>query len=560
MNTVPLSPQMQMLSTNMMFTMRTGDILIDSIISMLIAGMLVYIVQFKDTAFSYTKRIMSKLLCERSRITFNGRVYTTRASSNGPGLSENFLAVSDWVAKGIRANEFRNASSLGEVHIPRSIQQMLSHSLTMGSVDSVRDDDEHLDHPHHRPRPCSGAAVTLNQTEPIYHKTHDIMVRSECVEKAESEEQSMFTKSKISYTEHNLHISSNSMDVTELMQFVSTRIVEPFQAQKRQNEKNKLFYFLFDRHHAEDEELPSYDRYEWYSTKRYKHVISEHTDTVKNRVDRFLTDRSWYVEHGKPHSLTIMLYGPPGCGKTSIIKAVANHTKRHIKEIPLPRVKSRQTLMEIFHGTRVDYKMVRPQDCIFVFEEFDKMGDVVMNDEAIAAAAAAAARLTGSTSTSSSSEVASSEITNAVQTALTSMGTKASVHRRGKGKEDEEPPLSIGDILNVMDGLLEHNGIITFFTANKISHLHEAILRPGRIDLKLEFGKSSAHNLKQILRSVFGVADADGSAADALFEPIDRHSELFDRKWSPAEIEELCFGCANISDTVKTLLQMAGVH
>ena len=49
-------------------------------------------------------------------------------------------------------------------------------------------------------------------------------------------------------------------------------------------------------------------------------------------------------------------------------------------EVPLPRVKSRRELMEIFHGTRIQHRHVRPRDCIYVFEEFDKMGKVVCAD------------------------------------------------------------------------------------------------------------------------------------------------------------------------------------
>jgi chaperone BCS1 len=39
--------------------------------------------------------------------------------------------------------------------------------------------------------------------------------------------------------------------------------------------------------------------------------------------------------------------GPPGTGKTSLIKAIAHHTRRNIVSINLARIKTNQELMDI---------------------------------------------------------------------------------------------------------------------------------------------------------------------------------------------------------------------
>lgn len=84
----------------------------------------------------------------------------------------------------------------------------------------------------------------------------------------------------------------------------------------------------------------------------------------------------------KPFALTIAIFRDiQGCGKTSTIKAIAAHTRRHLIEIPLSRIRTCAELTRIFHLNFYEDIALGFTDKVIVFEDIDCMANIIQKRE-----------------------------------------------------------------------------------------------------------------------------------------------------------------------------------
>jgi len=146
----------------------------------------------------------------------------------------------------------------------------------------------------------------------------------------------------------------------------------------------------------------------------------------------------------------VLLYGPPGTGKTLLARAVAHHT-----ECTFIRV-SGSELVQKFIGegrrmVRELFVMAREHSPSIIFmDEIDSIGS---------------SRLEG-----------------------------------GSGGGDSEVQRTMLELLNQLDGFEAHQNIKVIMATNRIDILDSALLRPGRIDRKIEFPAPNEEARLDILR------------------------------------------------------------
>ena len=224
----------------------------------------------------------------------------------------------------------------------------------------------------------------------------------------------------------------------------------------------------------------------WESAITFQNSYFQQMETVMRKIDFFLKNKAWYLEKGIPYNLGILLYGEPGCGKTRFIKQLMNYTGRHGIDIKLNDGMDFNDLQYLIYNEDLDETHIIPQNQrILIFEDIDALGEVVKERQTTAC------------------QVEPKIIVDDKNICETSTEIKLLSHFFKKTNENKNNNLSY--LLNMLDGIHECSGRIIIMTTNKVEVLDKALIRPGRIDIKLHFKKCSCYDVAKMIEKFWDI-------------------------------------------------------
>jgi len=282
---------------------------------------------------------------------------------------------------------------------------------------------------------------------------------------------------------------------------------------KSTREKNRYIYTIKQVDY-EDYYCDCWNESLFETTRSFDNLFFNEKDVLLKKLNFFLENKEWYYKKGVPYTLGIGLSGEPGTGKTSIIKAIAKYTNRHIVNISMKLFKTRKQLYKFFFETTYNRKNVTDSICydnkIIVIEDIDCLGDIILERKK---------------NTSGNIDMTATVLQSILDKPDKESDKDTPENEFKKALKIETDPITLDDILNIFDGIEEHTGRIMIITSNHYDKLDKALTRPGRIDIKLEMSKLSIESIVEIYNHLYD-------------KKIPKYAlkSLPDYKYTPAEV------------------------
>ena len=228
-------------------------------------------------------------------------------------------------------------------------------------------------------------------------------------------------------------------------------------------------------------------------------------EDIVGDVKEFLRSGKWYYDRGIPYRRGYLLYGRPGSGKSSFVRALAGELDYNIAILNL----SERGLTD----DRLNYLLtIVPQRTLVLLEDAD-------------------AAFNGRTS------------------------NDADGYRGAY--------VTFSGLLNAIDGVASAEERILFLTTNHIDRLDAALVRPGRVDMAFHLGEASRWQAGKLWERFYGQLDQQGKAKKEFLQELER-LDLVEPEQGPASISSTRLSTAalqglflNNKDNMKGAIAMA---
>jgi SpoVK/Ycf46/Vps4 family AAA+-type ATPase len=256
-----------------------------------------------------------------------------------------------------------------------------------------------------------------------------------------------------------------------------------------------------------------YEGFEWKTVgskelRSFESVILKdgQKEHILKDIQTFRRREHWYSIRGIPYRRGYLLYGPPGTGKTSLVQSVASKVNMNVAIISLSGNMDDENFNVLLQEV--------PRNSILVMEDIDHCVIKDPNSE----------------------------------------------------NDTSGAKISMSGLLNALDGVVAQEGSMVFMTCNDVSRLQPALLRPGRIDMKMELGYADKTQISKMFWRFMGEDDIEteededdqvdkkkkSAVSNELMDLADKFTDLIpDLQVTPAELQN--FFIMNMMDHEETL-------
>src|SRR5262249_45314621 len=159
-------------------------------------------------------------------------------------------------------------------------------------------------------------------------------------------------------------------------------------------------------------------------------------ESVLADLREFYRSGPWYAERGIPYRRGYLLHGPPGTGKTTLVLALAGELKLSVAVLNLSsRLMSDDSLRTLIDDLpAATLLLIEDVDCVF----------------------------------------------------------------KERRSTEPETGVTFSGLLNALDGVSSREGRVLFLTTNHPERLDPALVRPGRVDRKIELGPATPDQARRL--------------------------------------------------------------